>query len=583
MIQRARCAAATVVVAAALLAADPSGWWTYAPVKWAIISSGGLLLVALSLLDPLRRPAPRPLRWGVAGGLAWLALCAAFGSDPRYAWMGTPERNAGWLLWALAAALLVSAVPWHAVIHGMVVAGCAMAPWLLFDAADRPWIDAGTSRLTGPFGSAAYLGAACTMIAPAAAGLALDRASTRTWRVAGGVAAATAVFGVTGSATRGAWIGLGVVALWLAARHRRARLTWQLAAAVAAVVVLAALTTPVVQRASDTFDRQAAGGAGRIDEWRVGIRTLARHPLLGSGPEGYRIDFADGVDRTYERAHGRQPQADRAHSGPLDIALLAGVPGLMMWLGLAVFVVRHLRSVMRGPAKTGAVMALVGYQVQQLFLFPLAELEPIAWVLAGGLLATTWPAAVERDTSLLHRAGAALAGAASAGALVLGGLDVAADRLAQRAIDSGEVAYARRAVELRPDRLRLHLLEAALTQGAAARVGAVDRGLQWSPDDPIALIRRVEYLAVSDPSAAIGQLRQLTANDPLNASLQLLLGTAAANTGDLATAEKAWLAALDLAPNDPRPAANLATLYERQGRAAEADAMSELAEEVGNP
>ena len=47
MIQRARCAAATVTVAAALLAADPSGWWTYAPVKWAIVSTGGLLVVTL--------------------------------------------------------------------------------------------------------------------------------------------------------------------------------------------------------------------------------------------------------------------------------------------------------------------------------------------------------------------------------------------------------------------------------------------------------------------------------------------------------------------------------------------------------
>jgi Flp pilus assembly protein TadD len=228
-------------------------------------------------------------------------------------------------------------------------------------------------------------------------------------------------------------------------------------------------------------------------------------------------------------------------------------------------------------------MALVAYQLQQLFLFPLAELEPIVWMLAGGLLATTWPPATERRSTATLRAAAALTGAASVAALVLGGLDVAADRLAQRAVDRGDVATAGRAVALRPDRLRLHLLEAALTTDAAARLAAVDDGLRWSPGDPIALARRAEYLAESDPSAAIGELRRLLADDPLNGSLQLLAGTAAANTGDLHTAEAAWLAALDLSPDDSRPALNLATLYRQQGRTAEAARMSQIAEAIGNP
>jgi hypothetical protein len=581
---RRRVAAGTVI--GTIVLADPDGWWRFAPVKWAVLTTGCTAVLALSVAaDGLRRPGR--LGWVLATWLGWLGVCAVAGEDPRYAWIGTPERNAGWLMWALCAVMLMCAVPWQAVVDGLVVAGCVMVPWLASDAVGVPWIDAGTERLTGPFGSAAYLAAACALITPAALGRALDRGSSRAARIAAGVAATGGGFGIVGSGTRGAWVaavlvaGAAVVGCRDRAGRRAAR--W-VAVGATAVIALAALSTPVVSRSTATFDRSAAGGAARLDEWRIGLRTVGQHPVLGVGPEGYRVAFAAAVDRSYEQAHGRDPQPDRAHSGPLDIAIVAGLPGLALWLTVLTMVAAMIRrSLARGssPAAVGAAAAIVTYVVQQAFLFPLAELEPLVWMLAGGLAlqhAPRWqPALRVRD--------AVVAGCAvlACGAAIVGALDVIADRYALRALRNGDVEAARTATQLRPDRLRLYLLDASLRNNPLQRVGVIDDGMRWSPRDPIAERRRAQYLAESDPRAAVAVIAQLLADDPLNGSLQLMYGTALARTDDLAAAEQAWQTAADLAPDDPTPLANLVALYEQQGRSDDAEATRERLREIGNP
>src|SRR5690606_26811454 len=119
-------------------------------------------------------------------------------------------------------------------------------------------------------------------------------------------------------------------------------------------------------------DRDAPGGAGRVDEWRVAVRVIADHPITGVGPEGYRIAFAEGVDRAYERAHGRDPLPDRAHSAPLDVALAGGVGALLAWGVLVVLVGRAcVRVVRAGPGwRRGVAVGLIAHGVGLLFLFP---------------------------------------------------------------------------------------------------------------------------------------------------------------------------------------------------------------------
>jgi predicted Zn-dependent protease len=148
--------------------------------------------------------------------------------------------------------------------------------------------------------------------------------------------------------------------------------------------------------------------------------------------------------------------------------------------------------------------------------------------------------------------------------LVVGTLDVAADRQARTALRAGDpdvaVAAADRAMVLRPDNMRYRLVaaEAYLSRGTLAdidrAIATARRATDWSPGDPFAtdelataLSRRAS--ATGDPhdvAAALQQWRQLVRRDPHRASWQLQLGRAAALAGDTEAARQAWTIAADL-------------------------------------
>lgn len=329
-----------------MLAVDPVGLFPFGPVKWLAVT---VLVIAGAAALLWRAPVRFVRAPTVAAGLlvVWMAVAAVGGEDPLYAWIGTPERHLGVLTWALCALALVGgqcldvtragpALRAGLVVAGLGVGGAATAEALgwepsLFDV-DR--------NLTATFGSSAYLGAAAALLLPIVVGFAADRALPAQLRAAGALGIAPLVVAGVGSGARASWVGWAAAALvvgwcrrgWLA-RNRRIVSIALGAGAVALVVVLVA--SPMGSRLASTFDPDQPGGQGRLDEWRVATRVLTEYPVLGVGPEGYRIAFATGADEDYERDHGRDPLPDRAHAAPLDVALTGGLPALAIWRPLA--------------------------------------------------------------------------------------------------------------------------------------------------------------------------------------------------------------------------------------------------------
>ena len=614
--------AAAALAPVAFLAFDPGGWYPFGPAKWLAVS----VLVPLAALQVVRRGSvhvDRRLAIAVGVLLGVLALAACFGADPTYAWIGTPERELGVLTWVLCAgALVVGAsldadtdVP--AVLIGLVVAavgvgGVAGAEALGLEAGP---IGHGASRLTGTFGSSAYLGAAAGLLVPIAVGIACDAGLGRALRRGAAAGAVLCLVAVLGAGERAAWVGLVAAGVAVAVARRawlRAHLQGVAVAAALGVVALGvlAVATPVGHRAHSVTDADAPGGRGRIDEWRVATRVLARHPVLGVGPEGYRTAFAEGVDARYERAHGRDPLPDRAHSGPLDVALAGGFGALAAWLAVIGLVgLAAWRALRRGPPwLVGLAAGLVAYEVGELFLFPTMELEPVAWLLAGVLVVAA-PVFVTTDDGRptgarpVGRAGVRRPFVAVLGTLVvvasLGGLvGLAADRAAAAAADAlarGDGAKAERdartATRWRPDVVRYHLLEArarvADGLGIVDGIAAADDALRVSPRDPIAQRERARLLvararATQVPAHAQAARRYLTgllAHDRANATLSLLAGEAAQLDGDDRGAERAWLRAEDLAPRQADASTDLALLYLAQHRSADARAAIDRAVE----
>jgi Flp pilus assembly protein TadD len=351
----------------------------------------------------------------------------------------------------------------------------------------------------------------------------------------------------------------------------------------------------VAGRIPDAFEGDVGGIGGRLDEWRVAATVVAANPLTGVGPEGYRIAFGTHVDDAYEMAHGRQPLPDRAHSALLDVASTLGLPGLAAYLALLAVVGRHvLRALWRGPPPlVGMAVGLLGYVVQSAFLFPLAELDPLAWMLAGLVVAATMTSA-EQVTLRPARLMPGLVALAALVALVAGGLDVAADRRAKQsllAVAGDRPAVTAPASELRPDAVRYHLVDARVheslgtSSGLDAALEDLDQALHLSPLDPLVRSQRTRLLLERarrhDDPAGIGVARQaledLAVDDPRNAEVLLRLGLIRSLAGDGPGAEAAWLEAERLAPDSAAASTNLAVAYARMGRAADAVAAAERA------
>ncbi len=608
----------------AVMVVDPAGLAPYGPARWMVISTVGLLGAGLAVHAGRVAIERRFARlWAVLVG--FILLGAVFGDDWRVALLGHPDRHFGLMTWILLVAMFYAGLQLDTpedrriIARSGVVALLGLGSWCMWELIIGAPITDGTitSRLTGPFGSAAMLGAALCVLVPLAVGAMYDTRSASRWRVASGVAGATGVITLVGSGTRAAIIGL-VVGLGAATLMARRPDRWQrrtLAFGVLVLIPVIVATAVLTPRFGEAFDRSV--GASRLDEWRVATRVVFNHPAVGVGPEGYRIAVAEGVDAEYERSFSRdRVLPDRAHSGPIDVALIGGIPAALAYLALLALVCRRALSLIRprrvvrpasnpagDPVLAGMAVAVIAYATQQLALFPLAELDPVWWVLAGIVThqarrqPTAPPCVAPPQRSVVRqssrRVGGSLGFAVSALALTAGIADVAADRLARTALSEGAsvtangssgavtaaaqhraIEAAERAVSLRPDNIRYRLIAANVevrrrtVAGLDSAIAHADRALGWSPLDPMAADSHASFLleravitgTQTDIGAALREWTILVDRDPVRARWQVQLGRATALDGDVLRARQAWTAASELAPDNRLIEALLAQL-----------------------
>lgn len=563
-----------VVVAFGLVAlavgVDPTGARPFTSLRWALVSTA----VAGASLAVQRWDLPRwhLAAWGLV--LAGMALGAAAGPDSTTAWLGHPQRHLGvfaWTLFALAAAAgaalagRIRALRTVEIIV-VVVAGNIAATSI----ADRlGWDPAGISfpgdRIGGVFGQPVVLGAVGVLLVPMV--VACRRVGGVRWPIAGGLLVAIAL-----SQTRGAVLGLvAIVAVtaptWArtlsrlgsgqpARPHEREnadqsergagqRRRWLVATAGVGVMALAAVVTisPVGERLADT------GDSSRPDEWALALSVIADSPLVGVGPEGYRVAVLDHLDDAYVDRYGRDVVVDRAHAAPLDVAASGGIVAGVAYLALigSVAVATWRRQRVAGqvdPMVVAAGAGAVGVFAAGLVAFPVPEVDAVAWLFAGLALATPrglGPGTASRPAWALR----VVAAAAVVVAVGAGATDVVADHHmgdALMAAADGRTAAAhtaaQRAVDLRPDLVDAHYVAASAAATGPTildldrALDAVETGLARFPSDPalrdlhvtLLVDRAVRSELGSDVTAAVRALEDLERTDPT--SLVVESGTA---------------------------------------------------------
>lgn len=566
-----------------VMAVDPFGFAPFGPLKWLLVTASAF--VALWLAAGSKLSVHRASLWGWMAFLGWGAVIGLTAVDPVHTWIGTPDRRLGLVTVIGFAAVFFASqrlggpdlmLLGRAFTVGLWIVAVSVATELS-GAVPTPF-DFPGSRLGGPFGTPAYLGAALVLFIPIALAMS-ESLGHRLWTWAARSGAIIGILILLGTQTRGALIGVAAaIAVAYPAWSRWATAHRLSIAAGAVIVAIVVISTGLGPRLVDAVNFTDGAAAGRVAEWSTGVSAVATSPVYGSGFEGYRVVFPQVVSGDYVVAYGREFATDRAHNGLIDVTIWTGLVGAAFYLAAAWFLLRRAwQAAQQGDAwLAGFGAAATGYLVQQQFLFPLAEVDGAFWVVAGVLVAYTQPTG---PAITIPRPTRYLALVLAAAIATFGVTDLLADHQVKQASIENLSRY-ERAVDLRPESIRYRLLAANSNVGADPDLALfhLAQARSTSPGDPILAIRAAELFTdravrtgvATDLDAAVAAWREVAANDPNHPTVQLSLGVAEVMVGHEPAAEAAWKLAERLAPTQPEPIRNLAILYRSQGRVAEA-------------
>jgi len=214
-------------------------------------------------------------------------------------------------------------------------------------------------RVGGPIGDPNDF--AFFLLPAVALGLAVRRTARRRWPW--DAATVVVLVAVLGTLSRGSLVGLAaMVVVALAAGMVRLRGTAALAAAVAAVAGLVAVTFPGLVSVSlhqkDFVAQQNV--SERLDLWSAAAEMTVDHPVLGMGPGAFALRH--GAFLTSLPDDVNHP-LDVAHNTWLELSSELGVLGLVAFVAVLVVAFRQAWSVWRrrrDPVAAAVCVALVG-------------------------------------------------------------------------------------------------------------------------------------------------------------------------------------------------------------------------------
>lgn len=623
------------------LAVNPWGCVPFEAVKTAGLQAlvGLLGVAALAQLVYNRRnrwAAGQPARVLVWPALALgLALSAAtlWSVDPRLSLWGSFERRQGLitlgaylLLFYLVArdlhtprqvARLLTVLSWASapvVLYGL----CQAAGWDAF-----AWHSDAASSVLATLGRANFLGSYLVLVIPLTLMQLLFRWPVRRIHsLAYGLLLAGQLACLVLTQARGAWLGAGIALaaftwLWLLTAPGRRRIWTGLGLTLAGLGLVALLIWPAgplsrlavlpgFERLANLAAFDSGSQAARLNIWQTSLPLVFRRPWLGYGPETMWQVFAPAFPPQLVYYQGRHVLVDRAHNVWLDLALSAGLPGVLAFgalIGAFTWLLwRRLHSSAAAWQRLvwiGLGAAVFGHMADLQVGFDLTASATVFWLclamaaaLGGPDRLDTLPLAAARDVRHLPAAAPhagegrrwlpwlppVLAGLALIGTICVRPLwaDVACWLATQpdRPL-SDRLAAAQQAVRLWPVepeyRLRLAFLALAAGQpvvawaqaDAATALSRRDPRLWAAQGDLYALWGEREAASYARAEAAYRQALTLA---PDIATYHLALGLVLARQGRLEEATAELERAVDLDATDSLAYTRLAELYQASGR-----------------
>jgi O-antigen ligase len=570
------------------------------------------LVCAIKNNHHLTRLSP-PLAWTAVAGLGVVALCALVSPTPLLGLLGRYPRYEGLpmlvgyfcvvLLGAWLCGRDAPARRGHA-LSALAVLETVLAAWAIVETVATP-----QARITTPLGNASDVG---VMSVVGFGVLAWFAVKERGWLLWTGTFASAILVGLT--ASRGAWLGLGLVVVAiviLTAVRRQWRATWPVFVAGVAGVLIAALTPLARSRGLGTSPLSEQTVSGRLLLWRETVHLWLDHLWLGAGSNR----FVDGIGQyhtaEWARVVGPDNPPDSPHNVILQVTASYGILGLAVALVFAVFLIRTLWVARNDDWAVAAFLALVGAATCYLFHFTsLWNITPLL-VMVGG--ACSLPAhspiahadpdhqpSKDRAAESAPRPWAQLGWLCVCGVSALLGLGLGIQSMTAETLLATSLSQLTAGNETGLSTIQQATLAKpqdpdlawraghALTVLSGAGLAPPEAAVTMLTDACDGLPGSVEclndlalaHLYAGDPSNAQSLLHEARALDPVNITTLLLLGSARDGLGDPEGAEQAFLEAANLRPSSPDPWSNLALLYTKQGRTADAQAAQATADEL---
>jgi putative inorganic carbon (hco3(-)) transporter len=326
-----------------------------------VVSALVLLKRVASGRAPLRWP---PAMWWVFALLIWTIVAFPSAVDSALA-VKQIASLAGGFLFALVVATVCSTMrDVRFVLVGFVVVVAGIALTAVVGGSQFESELGGTQiagRLRGAFDHPNQLGTICAMLALVAAGLGFGARSLQT-RVVAFAAVPLLLAGLALSLSRGAWIGAGLGALYLAiALPQARRVILTIAVPLAIVAALLAPSLPanpqiqvVQERLSVLTVRSPYDDRPAI--WAEAMREIQDDPITGQGPGSFPVASVRAASEASSVA------AYHAHNVLLTWAAENGIPAAVLLVGFFVAVALAARratktTISRGSRRDRAMIA----------------------------------------------------------------------------------------------------------------------------------------------------------------------------------------------------------------------------------
>lgn len=208
--------------------------------------------------------------------------------------------------------------------------------------------------------------------------------------------------------TRGAWVGSAAAIVVLAVVGGRTILTdkkkllFILVAFISifAVILVYSASTGhgvmnLVDRLKSTTQLTEGSAASRIEIWKAGLRMVEEKPILGLGPDTYRLGSEHYETKAYVAQGAGQTVADNAHNWIVQLAAGVGIPATLILIGfffaIMAIAIKYSRRLEGDDRLTYAALigGSIGYFIHLLFGVSISGSTGVFFIVISAILAVT--------------------------------------------------------------------------------------------------------------------------------------------------------------------------------------------------